>query len=142
VYISVDANNGFGGFYNLSITGAAQPACPTLALPSSVPQTISGNTLGGGNAYQPNCTSSNAPEHTFTFTAPTTKSYTIDTIGSNYDTVLFVLNAACFGQQIACNDDTFNLDSQVIVPLTAGQTITIVVDGFSGQSGSYALHIQ
>ena len=63
-------------------------------------------------------------------------------MGSTYDTTLYVLGASCTGLQLACNDDSFGLQSELFIALTAGQTVTIVVDGFGDQSGSYTLNIE
>lgn len=143
VYVVVDGKLGASGSYALSINGSVASSCPTLALPSSVPQIVTGNTSGGPNSFTPSCTGFGAaPEHTFTFTAPATASYTFDTVGSPYDTVLYILGASCTGLQLACNDDTFGLQSQIVLALSEGQTVTIVVDGFGDQAGSYTLHIQ
>ncbi|MBK8941963.1 MAG: hypothetical protein IPM79_31260 [Polyangiaceae bacterium] len=143
VYVVVDGKQGASGPYTLTITGSVASACPTLALPGVVPQTITGNTTGATHTFVPSCTGFGAaPEHTFTFTPPVSATYRLDTVGSTYDTTLYVLGASCTGLQLACNDDTFGLQSELFIALTAGQTITIVVDGFGDQSGSYTLNIE
>jgi hypothetical protein len=83
-----------------------------------------------------------APDATFLFTAPSTNLYTIDTFGSAFDTVLYVRDAACDGAELACNDDSLGTrQSQVTEPLTAGQSIVIVVDGYSTASGAFRLNV-
>ncbi len=141
VYVVVDGKNA-SGFYNLFINGTPVSTCPTADLGDVVPVTISGNTQGSPNLFAPSCTSSQAPDHQYTFTAPITKTYTFDTIGSAYDTALYVLGATCGGASLACDDDTFGLQSQVNVSLAAGQTVTVVVDGFNASAGSYVLNIE
>ncbi len=141
VYVVVDGQNA-SGFYSLFVNGTPSATCPTADLGGSVPVTVSGSTAGGANFFVPACSFGAAPEHTYTFTAPTTKVYTMDTFGSSYDTVLHVLGATCAGVSLACNDDTFGLQSQVTVSLTQGQVVTIVVDGYSSSSGSYVLNVQ
>lgn len=120
------------------------PVCPTAALPGTTPQTLGGSTVGATNTMQGVCAPSTAPEHTFTFTPATSGTFTINTAGSNYDTVLYILSGSCAGPQIACNDDTngLGLQSQLVVSLVGGQTYTIVVDGWGDAAGSYTLHIQ
>ncbi len=144
VYVMVDGALGQSGAYTLSISLGATATCPTLVLPSTVPQVVSGSTVGGANQFTPGCVTSQSPEQTLQFTAPTTKTYTLDTFGSNYDTTLYVLGGTCSGSQLACDDDIpGSVQSQLSVALTAGQTVTIVVDGFGQMSaGSYQLHIQ
>jgi len=143
VLVSVDGNGG-SGFYNLSISSGAPPVCPTSTLGTALPITVSGSTSGAGNGFVPACSSSNAPEHTFTFTAPISKLYNFDTIGSSFDTVLSVLGGTCSGASLGCDDDGagFGTASLVSVFLNAGQTVTVIVDGFGGGSGSYVLHVQ
>ncbi|NUP11717.1 MAG: hypothetical protein HOW73_37195 [Polyangiaceae bacterium] len=145
VYVLVDGANGESGTYTLTVAGSSQPACPTVAMANTVPQTVSGTTAGSLNARAGTCGGGSAPDNTFAFTAPTTKTYVIDTIGSSFDTVLYVLNGTCTGtQELGCNDDVPGLGSvsQLSVPLTAGQAVTIVVDGWGQHAGNYQLRIQ
>lgn len=141
VYVVVDGKNASGN-YSLFINGTPVAVCPTADLGSVVPVTISGSTTGGASIFTPSCSFGQAPDHSYTFTAPTTKVYEMNTVGSNYDTVLHVLGATCSGVSLACNDDSFGLQSQVFVNLTAGQTVTVVVDGFGSSFGNYVLTIE
>lgn len=61
-------------------------------------------------------------ESTLSFTAPETGAYAFDTAGSVHDTVVYVLNGGCKGEELACNDDfgNDNRQSRAIVSLTAG----------------------
>jgi hypothetical protein len=116
-------------------------ACPGIDLGSTVPQTVTGSTVGRINGLTPICASSSAPEATYSFTAPADGTDTIDTLGSTYDTVLSVLDGTCGGAPLSCNDDFSGLQSQVNVTLTAGQTVIIVVDGYDSISGSFTLNV-
>src|SRR5690606_28111946 len=67
-----------------------------------------------------------------------------DTVGSDFDTVLAVLDGTCGGPELACNDDepgTFGGHSALTVPLAAGQTITAVVEGWNGAAGNFTLSV-
>jgi hypothetical protein len=142
VLVSVDGN-GVDGFYNLSVSSAAAPMCPTSTLGSVLPITVSGSTASAANGFSPSCSPGAAPDHTFSFTAPTSKDYIIDTMGSSYDTVLHVLGGSCAGPTLACDDDGGGGASSVVsLFLNAGQSVTIIVDGFGSSSGSYLLHVQ
>src|SRR5262249_35638915 len=79
----------------------------------------------------------------FSYQAPATGLYTIDTLGSQFDTVLYVRANTCSGGELACNDDAGDgsLQSQLEVSLLAGQSIVIVVDGFGTQRGHFNLNI-
>lgn len=115
--------------------------CPLADLGSTVPQTVTGSTTGRPNDATPSCAPSSASDAGYTFTAPANGTYTFDTVGSAFDTVLHVRDGGCSGPSIACNDDFSGLRSQVQVTLTAGQTVTVVVDGYSSGSGTYVLNV-
>lgn len=85
----------------------------------------------------------------FSFTAPVDGAYRIDTFGTedldnssgdDADTVLAVFDA-CGGAELACNDDTDNLDSSVKLDLLAGQTVKIAVGEFDGDEIRFFLNI-
>jgi hypothetical protein len=106
-----------------------------------------GSTVSEDDTYfSGECGSSGAPDRFFLFEAPETGCYTITTEGSTYDTLLRVLDA-CEGTSIACNDDYYGtpslgLRSRVDVTLESGDTVFIVVDGYSSfASGAYVLNI-
>src|SRR5262249_36625348 len=126
-------------------TPTQTPSCPATDLGNSVPLTVSGSTVGAANTVGgASCGNggSDAPDATFLYTAPFPGSYSIDTFDSDFDTVLYVRAATCSGAELACNDD-FNtmLQSQVTLPLAAGQQVVIVVDGFNMKGGNFTLHI-
>ena len=99
-----------------------------------------------------------APDVTLSWRATTAGTYTIDTLGSNFDSVLYVLPAgidACTSNAtLACDDDdsaAHSSQSAVTVTLSEGQAIQIVVDGFdittdenqfgSKAAGNYVVNI-
>ncbi|WP_437944154.1 MXAN_6577-like cysteine-rich protein [Sorangium sp. So ce281] len=147
VYIVVDGAEGEAGTFELSVTRASAPSCPAGTLASSVPQTITGSTLGRPNSVRPTvteaCRQSNSPDAGYAFTAPVAGDYTFDTFGSAFDTMLHVHDATCGGPQLACNDDTRVDQSEVTVTLAAGQTVVIVVDGSLDTSdGAFTLNLK
>ena len=102
---------------------------------------LTGNT-SGQSADQGTCGGANAPEAKFFYYAPRAGTYTFDTVGSAFDTVLYVEDD--HGNQIICNDDITpgtNKQSQVTVSLAANQLAVIVVDGFQTESGNFTLNI-
>jgi hypothetical protein len=119
------------------------PTCPEIDLPSMVPLTIFGDTTDAINFVMPGCGASDSPERTYSFTAPESAMYELNTFGSLYDTVLAVRDATCDGAELACNDDWGGgVESQVFVELAAGQTVVVVVDGFGmGSAGPFTLNI-
>ncbi|MBI1815781.1 MAG: hypothetical protein HYR72_12450 [Deltaproteobacteria bacterium] len=142
IYIVVDGlGGGNTGNFQLHITG---PGCPSPGSASGLPVAVGGSTFEEPNSLAGTCGGSGASDTETLYTAPISGSYTIDTIGSAFDTVLYVRSgSSCTGAQLACNDDISqgNQRSQVMVDLTAGQTIFMVVDGFLNHSGAYSLNI-
>ena len=81
----------------------------------------------------------------YQWTSPGTGTYTFSSAGSDYDTVLYILES-CVGDELACNDDVdyVNADytSEVDVFVPQGDTITIVIDAYEvTESGNYLLDI-
>jgi hypothetical protein len=120
------------------------PGCG-VNLPEGVPVVSDGLTSDHGDQYDGSCTINPAPEIEYWWTAPATASYLLSLENSDYDTTLYVRDSGCDGVELGCNDDT--LDGQNVYPwsslvleLTAGQTISIFVDG-QGESGYYQLNI-
>ncbi|NDC52713.1 MAG: hypothetical protein EBZ74_00120 [Planctomycetia bacterium] len=78
------------------------------------------------------------------WTAPTTGSVQIDTIGSTFDTTLGIYTGTTVSglSTVASNDDSGgNWTSKVIFSATAGTTYRIVVDGYGGSVGTISLHV-
>lgn len=105
------------------------------------PAVAIGTTTGGGNDHFPSCTGGGNDEDVqLRWTAPADGTYTFDTIGSDYDTVLMI-HPDCVGPELVCNDDTVMLLSEVTLGIAGGQSVLIVIDGWN-QSGNYVLNIQ
>jgi len=98
---------------------------------STLTATMTG-TCGGGAV---------GPDTCFTFTAPAADNYIFDTVGSTYDTVLYVVDFLT-GTSLGCNDDFTGTQSQVTIPLALGQQVNVVVDAYSATpTGTYVLNI-
>jgi hypothetical protein len=67
---------------------ATAQSCPQLSGVCSA--TIVGDTSSASNANSGSCGGSGAPEALFFYSAPRAGTYTIDSIGSSFDTVLYV----------------------------------------------------
>jgi hypothetical protein len=138
VLVVVDGYEGDEGDFNLHI----QPVnCPADSLGSAVPQTVSGTTVGLPDVVAPSCADPGSPEATYSFTAPADGTYTFDTLGSTFDTVLHIHDGDCFGPELDCDDDTVDVQSVVTLTLAAGQTVVVVVDGYGGDAGDYTLNV-
>jgi hypothetical protein len=102
---------------------------------------ITGSTGGQGNDFDAGCIGQDAADVAYVWTALVGGTYTFDTLGSSYDTVLS-LREDCVGPELECNDDTVMLTSQVTLDMVAGQSVLIVVDGYGNSTGSFDLNIQ
>jgi hypothetical protein len=107
-----------------------------------------GCTTAASPSYITTCgTSSQSPDVWFAWTPRCSGNVIVDTIGSEYDTVLSV-HGACpepgNAHTITCNDDAggvFDPASIVTFDYTAGQTYYIRVAGYNGAAGGYTLRI-
>ena len=123
----------------LSAAAARAQSCQQL---SGVFSSTQIGTTSGSSTRTGSCGGGDAPEATFFYSAPRTGTYVIDTIGSVLDTVLYVRDDQ--GRELACSDDIIpgvDVESRVTLTLTQGQLVTIVVDGFQTESGSFTLRI-
>jgi hypothetical protein len=129
------------GYFTFTLEpGVFSSECPAGEL-FSVPTTTFGSTFGAGYGFSSECGGEDAPDQAFVFYPPISGTYRIDTIGSDYDTMLHVFSDYCGGFTMACNDDTFDVQSEVIVDFQAGGVYTIVVDGWGSGAGNYQLNV-
>ena len=133
----------------------AATATPVGALP----YTDSGTTAGMAGNIGPfsnagltcpwagyySATSSGAgPDVFYSWTITATDTYTISLCGSSYDTALAIyqnLGGGVVGAQVAGNDDTCGLQSQIVCNALPVGNYFVVVDGWGTSSGAYTLNI-
>ncbi len=140
VLVAVDGGTGSGD-YELTID---RVMCPDEDLASNLPTSVGGATVGAfDKAAMVGCgaVDGNAPDYAFEWTAPAAAQYTFDLVGSDYDTVLYVQDAACGGNELGCNDDAVGLQSVVSVNLAQDQTVVLVISGWNGGAGNFVLNI-
>jgi len=78
----------------------------------------------------------------YQFTPPVDGQLVVDTFGSDFDTGLAVYTGDCGDlTEVACNDDTGGINSQVILPATAGVTYRFLVGGYSAHVGNLIFHL-
>ena len=88
------------------------------------------------------CGGDSAPEGIVAWTASVAGVYSINTVGSDYDTVLYVRRSACNGLEAGCDDDARSPQSEVVVDVAAGETVYIFVDGYSTSMGNWVLNVE
>jgi hypothetical protein len=141
IAIAID-DGGVAASYSLDIVALGGAACVEGDLGSVVgPAVASGSTVGHGDDVPVQGCAGGAEDAVWTWTAPYTGTWVFDLAGSSYDTVLAVRDGGCGGVELGCNDDAGGSASQLAVPLSVGQTIAIVIDGYGSSSGSYVLGI-
>lgn len=131
------------GYFGFSLEPTSiSNSCPAGEL-FNVPESIVGSTFDGENGFSSDCGGEDAPDQAFVFYPPASGTYRIDTIGSDYDTLLHVFDNYCSGSLLGCNDDLDgSTESEVIVDFIAGGVYTIVVDGWGSSSGNYQLNLE
>ncbi len=122
--------------------------CPeTLTAVSTTGASVfMGTTDLQGDDTNPDCddTTGYAPDRGYLWAAPASGTYTIDTIGSDFDTILYVRDECLSATSIACNDDVdpgVMRASTLEVTLTAGQEVVIIVDGWQNEHGNFVVNI-
>lgn len=125
---AVPANDDFA---NAVVIGPGSPAAS---------QTTVGSTVEGGEPLPCGFIGSTV---WFSFTPAVNSLVTVDTINSNYDTVVaaYTGNALNTLTLVACNDDTFGLQSEIIFLATAGVTYHIQAGGFDVNTGDLTLNL-
>ena len=124
----------------------ADPACASDCaddeLAGPLPISLFDTTVGGVDDHTPTCSNSFASDRAYAFIAPADGSYTFDTVGSSYDTVIAVFDG-CGGRELACNDDMDNVDrvSSLTGPLVEGQRVIVVVDGYLKNDGDVRVNV-
>jgi hypothetical protein len=112
-----------------------------------LPYYDSGTTVGYNNDYDAVCpySGSTAPDVVYVYNAAHPIQGEIDLCGSDYDTKLYVYDAAF--NLIACNDDDYfgppcgQYVSRIDFYLAAAGTYYIIVDGYGSAAGNYVLEI-
>ena len=111
-----------------------------LALPS---YGVTGTTAGYTDDYDEVCpySGSTSPDVVYSLTVAQSEVIYIDLWGSAYDTKVYVYDADL--QLIACNDDYYSNWVSYLenVPVEAGVTYYIVIDGYGGSAGQYVLNM-
>jgi subtilisin family serine protease len=128
---------------------ASPPANATFATAASLPLTgtSTGSNVGAScEAGEPSHAGvASGASVWWRFTAPRSATVTIDTSGSDFDTVLAVYTGSSVGALtgVAANNDAPGLGtaSAVTFDVTEGVTYSVAVDGFAADSGSIRLGV-
>lgn len=132
-----------GPYESFRNTGSAEYCpgdcgCPTADLGSAVGAAVAtGSSVAALNVSQGYCGGASGPEVSFLWTAPAAGYYTLDTIGSDFDAVLYLLQGGCSGYEWGCGVGT------PVYPIyfSDGQSVVVVIDGAGSSGGNYVLNI-
>lgn len=120
--------------------GPQPPPCAALTLPG-LGTADATTTASGEGQFTLSCAPGSSDDVGVFWVAPEAGYYSIDTFGSSFDTALGVVGADCT-TELACNDDTGGITSEVVREFAAGEAVVFVVDGKSGSSGGVVLNAQ
>jgi hypothetical protein len=103
-----------------------------------------GTTVGASHQRAASCGRGASPERLVRWTAPRAGTFTFDLTGSgrDFDTVLAVLRGDCGGAEAVCNDDASGPQSAVRVTVSAGERITLLVEGKDAATGAFQLNAE
>jgi hypothetical protein len=122
----------------------------SCAVIDALPYSATGTTAGFVNDYDELCPydGSTAPDCVYCWEADFTGFVDIHTCESSYDTKLYVYeNEYTPGDFHACNDDSEDCPGPIYrswieaMPVTAGSTYFVVVDGYGGEFGDYLFNM-
>ena len=143
-YLIEVTGNDASGSLAFSLAFAAPPAndaCGAPVVIAAAPFTDSRDTIGATTAAGDPASTCGESQHSasvwYHFTSPASGSVTVDTFGSDYDTVLAVYSGSCaVPVEVACNDDdTEPPQSRIEFAATGGVAYLIAVTGFEGGGG-------
>jgi hypothetical protein len=86
-------------------------------------------TVPAGDDATASCGDAGRADVLLEWTTPATDTYVFDTVGSSVDTVLWVADDTCDGEELACSDDYFGDSSELRVDLRAGDVVVLGVEG-------------
>ncbi len=128
------------GGSNTGGSGPGSLACIESEL--TVGEVTEFDTSVNDDSYRASCGKGNSPEAAFEWTAPSTNYYAFDSAGSNFDTVVSVLDGDCDGDELACsNASGASPQGRAVAKVSKNQRVVVVVDGNLGESGDSRLEI-
>lgn len=119
-------------------------SCGGSVLIDSFPFATSQSTLDGVTSTgdpTPACISTFGNGVWYSFVAPTSGTFSIDTIGSDFDTGLGIYTGACSSLDLfACDDDgAVDLTSSLAIPVQEGVRYHVLAGGYNSQVGELLL---
>lgn len=135
---SIACTSGCGGPSNDNFANAISVG----TLPYSASGSNAGATRELGEPW-PSCQSNSGKTVWYAWTAPNSASYSVDTAGSNLDTVLAVWRGSTLSSlaSVACNDDAAGGGSKVEFAAAGGTTYYFQISGYNSYEAAFAFHL-
>lgn len=132
-------------FHHARFVCLGTPGCPALSA-AGVGQPLREGTVtvDTSDDHEAPCAGVGGRDVSIAWTAPADASYRIDTMGSEYDTVLAIFDDCEAPFPRVCDDDDADLAGEVFVAAEAGETFLLVIDAFDGSpeaTGRWALNV-
>ena len=111
------------------------------AVPVPLDTTVTGTTVGYNDDYDEVCpySGSTSPDVVYLLTLEEDTGVSLDLCDAQYDSKLYVYDSDM--NLMDCSDDDCGVQSKLLLELIPADDYYIIVDGYSGQSGNYILHI-
>jgi hypothetical protein len=113
------------------------------AVAITMPYSNTGTTVGYTNDYDEVCpySGSTAPDVVYSYTPSSDEALDVDMYGSSYDTKIYIYENDV-STLVACNDDYYSDYTSALfdVPISAGNTYYIVIDGYGTYAGDYVIN--
>lgn len=96
------------------------------------------------NQWSVSCNGGSSRDIAYLWTVPATGSYTFNTYGSNFDTVMQIRNYKATSEVMGCNDDASSSRLQSKITLTGlvrGVSLLIIIEGYAAEYGNTQLNI-
>ncbi len=144
--VASGTNDGQGDDFSLRYCDGASTSTSTTD-PTTVSTSGPDDTGGGGGATTgvgggtTGDFGDGGDDYVVSWTPPSSGPFVLDTFGSGIDTVLSVVAPGCGAPAVDCNDDCDGFEAGLLYEATEGETVFIVIEGYSGRQGSFVLNI-
>lgn len=141
-----DKQSHITGHPGISIQATGEDIADPIVVPV-LPYSTSGNSCNFTDNYDEICPyfAPGSPDVVYAYSPVVNQTVDIDMCSSLYDTKVYIYDGST-SVLVACNDDagcgiTGYQSALMLVPMLAGHTYYIVVDGYDGDCGTYDLNI-
>ncbi|MEA2163631.1 MAG: hypothetical protein QOK37_1758 [Thermoanaerobaculia bacterium] len=149
---SIQFSGSFSSTFTLTqdasvVTGGGSDTCSSAVVASGSSFTHAQNTSSSTSEVSDpaSCLGSGGASVWYRYTAPGSGTVTVDTIGSDYDTVLATFTGSCGALATVpngCDDDSGgNATSRLTFPVSSGVTYYFMVTAYFGTGGSLTFHL-